>query len=210
MGERVWAAQFQQNPRPRDSTFFKVDRIVIEEAPSLTGGHSVRAWDIAATHTADSADPDWTVGLKLQRDESGRYLVLDIVRLRGSVHEVNQAVLQTARRDGTQVQIGIPQDPGSAGKFMVQQFATLLAGYNLAFSPETGAKTTRAGPVSAQVEAGNIAAVRASWTHAFIEELRDFPNGRKDDQVDAFSRAFSMLTPTTTPARRLSLALLAR
>ena len=60
-------------------------------------------------------------------------------------------------------------------------------------SRETGAKTTRARPVASQIEAGNVTLVRANWNHAFIEELRDFPFGRKDDQVDALSRAFDML-----------------
>jgi predicted phage terminase large subunit-like protein len=136
--------------------------------------------------------------------------VLDVVRLRGSVHEVNQAVLQTARADGNKVPIGIPQDPGSAGKFMVQQFTTLLAGYNLLCSPESGPKIARAAPISAQVEGGNLAVIRAPWTHAFIEELREFPHGRKDDQVDALSRAFVMLTDTGAPSRRLNVPLMAR
>ena len=55
-----------------------------------------------------------------------------------------------------------------------------------------------------------VAIVRASWNHVFLEELRDFPFGRKDDQVDALSRAFTMLT---TPGRRhavVSMPFLAR
>ena len=173
-------------------------------------GRSVRAWDIAATAERDASDPDWTVGLKLHRDEAGQFTVLDVIRLRGTVHEVNQTVARTAREDGVGVTIGIPQDPGSAGKFMVQQFATLLAGYHLVCSPETGAKITRARPISAQIEAGNFSVLRASWTAAFVEELRDFPLGRKDDQVDALSRAFSMLTDAAVPARRVNVPLLAR
>jgi hypothetical protein len=47
---------------------------------------------------------------------------------------------------------------------------------------------------ASQVEAGNLAIVRATWNHAFLEELRDFPFGRKDDQVDALSRAFTIET----------------
>ena len=49
-----------------------------------------------------------------------------------------------------------------------------------------------------------FAIVRAGWNHAFLEELRDFPFGRKDDQVDALSRAFTMLTEAGAPPRRIS------
>jgi predicted phage terminase large subunit-like protein len=77
-------------------------------------------------------------------------------------------------------------------------------------SPETGAKLTRAMPVAAQAEAGNLAVLRARWNGDFIEELRDFPLGRKDDQVDALSRAFAMLLDRSPPARRLALPLMIR
>jgi predicted phage terminase large subunit-like protein len=60
------------------------------------------------------------------------------------------------------------------------------------------------------MEAGNIAIVRADWNTAFINELRDFPQGRKDDQVDALARAFARLAPTGIPARRLDVNFLAR
>ena len=77
-------------------------------------------------------------------------------------------------------------------------------------SKETGSKLTRALPVAAQVEAGNLLIVRANWSHHLLEELRDFPNGRKDDQVDALSRAFAMLTDTPSPTRRLPNPLVGR
>jgi len=35
--------------------------------------------------------------------------------------------------------------------------------------------------------------LRGEWNRAFLEELRTFPNGVHDDQVDGFSRAFSHL-----------------
>jgi len=43
------------------------------------------------------------------------------------------------------------------------------------------------------VEAGHVAIVRAPWNRAFLEELRDFPSGTHDDQVDALARAFNTL-----------------
>ena len=70
----------------------------------------------------------------------------------------------------------------------------------------------RAAVVAAQAEAGNLAVLAAPWNRAFLDELRDFPHGRKDDQVDALSRAFATLfsaparaapTPAGRPARRV-------
>ena len=190
----------------RCSRLGKID--VVEGAPADMG--SVRAWDLAATADGDGRDPDWTVGLRLGREASGRFLVLDVVRLRGGPHEVEEAIVATAHQDGRAVPIGLPQDPGQAGKHQVAWLAGRLAGHRVVASAETGAKLTRALPVAAQAEAGNLRLLRGRWNRALLDELRDFPHGRKDDQVDALSRAFSMLADAPPPVRRLHLPIMSR
>jgi predicted phage terminase large subunit-like protein len=80
-----------------------------------------------------------------------------------------------------------------------------LVGYTVVTSPETGDKVTRAEPVAAQVNVGNVSMLRGDWNLAFINELRAFPNGANDDQVDGLSRAFAELivqrVATVTPLR---------
>jgi len=41
------------------------------------------------------------------------------------------------------------------------------------------------------VNAGNVLMVCAPWNELLISELRMFPNGPNDDQVDALSDAFN-------------------
>jgi predicted phage terminase large subunit-like protein len=123
---------------------------------------------------------------------------------------VEAAIHQTAERDGAAVIIALPQDPGQAGQAQAAYLTRKLAGFVVRSSPETGAKLTRAGPVAAQIEASNLSLVRAPWNRAFLEELRDFPHGGKDDQVDALSRAFMTLVASASPARRLHVPLLSR
>jgi predicted phage terminase large subunit-like protein len=211
VGERVWAAMYQQSPRPADGALFNVRLIaMLDTAPASPPGRTVRAWDLAATAKRDGNDPDWTVGLKLQRDENNRFTVLDLIRLRGGPHEVEAAILHAAKLDGRAVAISLPKDPGSAGGFVASYLAGQLAGHKVIISTESGSKLARATPAAAQIEAGNVALVRAAWNHAFIEELSDFPHGAKDDQVDALSRAFAALTDTTLPSRRMSVPFVAR
>ena len=209
VGERAWAALFQQSPRPTAGGLFATARIArTDRLPD--GATAVRAWDLAATEAATGRDPDWTVGLKLMKTEAGGFIVADIVRLQAGPAAVEQAIAATARADGRAVPICLPQDPGQAGRAQVHYLAGRFAGHRVIASPETGAKITRAMPAASQIDAGNLTLLAAPWNRAFLDELRDFPHGSKDDQVDALSRAFAALTESATPARRLRIPLLAR
>jgi predicted phage terminase large subunit-like protein len=209
MGDRAFSALFQQDPKPSSGGLFMPERVTVcEMAPS--GTMAVRAWDLASALPAPGKDPDWTVGLRLDRDSEQRFVVTDIHRFRGTPGEVETAIVATAERDGLAVTVALPQDPGQAGQAQAAYLTRKLAGFTVRCSPETGAKLTRAGPVAAQIEAKNLSLVRAPWNRAFLEELRDFPHGRKDDQVDALSRAFMTLVAPAAPARRLQVPLLSR
>lgn len=58
-------------------------------------------------------------------------------------------------------------------------------------------------PYASQVEVGNVAVVDAPWNLTYRDELRAFPSGTHDDQVDASSRAMNMLTELK-PGLRIS------
>ncbi|WP_261532716.1 phage terminase large subunit [Burkholderia multivorans] len=189
---RTWAALYQQRPAPPDGILFKPDQIrVVDAAPIEL--QAARGWDFAATEDDGRKSPDWTVGGLIGRDALGRFWICDVNRFRGSPLQVEQAVINTAAMDGQEIPISGPQDPGQAGKSQAFAFIQKLAGYDVEFTPETGSKVTRAMPLAAQVEAGNVFMVRASWNKALIDEMRAFPNGTHDDQVDALSRAFHRL-----------------
>lgn len=211
VGERIWSALYQQRPVASQMRLFNVDRItMVEEMPVAATNAVVRAWDLAATIATGPNDPDWTVGLKLQRDRAGRFIVIDIVRMRGTPNQVEEAIVQTAHSDGSQVVISIPEDPGQAGKSQIAYLARQLAGFHVIATRETGSKLARATPLASQIETGNLGIVRAFWNDAFIEELRNFPYGRKDDQVDALARAFTALIERAVTAKTLHHALLNR
>ena len=210
LGDRAFAALFQQAPIRQQGLLFRVGQIgFLDHVPQMQGRQVVRAWDLAAT-ADDTGDPDWTAGVKLLRCEDGSFVVLDVRRVRVSAAEVAALIVATAHQDGQEVAVGLPQDPGQAGKAQVQFLTQKLAGFRVAATPETGAKLSRAVPVASQVEAGLVKVIRSEWTQMFLEELGDFPHGPKDDQVDALSRAFSMLTASTGPARFAQVPFLGR
>jgi predicted phage terminase large subunit-like protein len=185
---QTWASLYQQRPAPLEGALFKPDKIqVLDAEPS--GVSWVRGWDLAASKDQG----DWTAGAKMGK-WNDRIVIADVARLQGSPDEVERTLVGTATQDGLTCVIHIPQDPGQAGKSQVQYLTSKLVGHRVVSSPETGDKVTRASPLAAQVNVGNVYMVRGTWNRAFTEELRVFPNGTNDDQVDASSRAFAAIT----------------
>jgi len=185
-----WESLYQQSPFIIEGEFFKPDNIGTLD--TLPAGIPLfwRAWDLAATEGGG----DWTVGFKMGKLPDGRFVVADIVRIQKGPDGVQIALSNTASRDGSWTKIRLPQDPGQAGKAQAATLTRLLAGYSVKCLTVSGEKTTRAEGFAAQVNVGNVLMVRASWNDDFIEELRMFPNGPHDDQVDAGSDAFNELT----------------
>ena len=85
-----------------------------------------------------------------------------------------------------------------------------LAGFQVVASRETGSKATRAMPLASQIEAGNFSTLRSDWTKTLIDELREFPWGKKDDQVDALVRAFTTLTARPRASGTIAVSFLGR
>lgn len=75
-----------------------------------------------------------------------------------------------------------------------QATARTLDGFNVRFATATGDKETRAKPVSAQCEAGNVKIIRGLWNDDFIRVLENFPVAKHDDEVDGLSGAHGILS----------------
>jgi len=156
---------------------------------------AIRFWDRAATKPNESnKDPDWTRGLKMYKYADGRFCVVDLKSTRDTPGQVETLIKACASHDSYGVKIMSQQDPGSAGVKEAESFTRMLSGYDVHTSPNSKDKVTRAKPVSAQCEAGNVLVLRASWNEEFFTELENFPEGTHDDIVDVLSGAFNELS----------------
>jgi predicted phage terminase large subunit-like protein len=102
---------------------------------------------------------------------------------------------QTAYEDGKSVPIYMEQEPGSAGVNTIDHYAReVLKGFDFRGNRATGSKELRANPVSSAAEHGNVKLMRGPWITAFLDEAEIFPKGTHDDQVDAVSGGFEILS----------------
>ncbi len=136
------------------------------------------------------------------RSEEGLWYVLDVCRTRSTPLAVERLVAVTAERDAawaremerTPPVIRMEQEPGSAGIAVIDHYRQqVLAPYDFAGVRSTGSKETRAQPVAARCEAGDVRICRGTWNTEFLDELTAFPMSGHDDQVDALSGAYEYL-----------------
>ena len=155
---------------------------------------AIRFWDRAATPVNESNhDPDWTRGVKMVQYDNGTYVVADMQSIRGTPYQVERLIQNTASQDGYGVAQWCEREGGSSGVSDATRFVTMLAGYEAHTAKPMTDKLTRARPVSAQAEAGNIRVLKATWNDDFFKELENFPEARHDDIVDSLSGAFNAL-----------------
>ncbi|MGH8430324.1 MAG: phage terminase large subunit, partial [Solimonas sp.] len=165
------------------------------------GSKRRRGYDLAGTPKTETNNPDWTAGVEIAQYPNGRFCVTDYWKMRETPGKVEDAIYVTATHDlaravrsGGTYQVDVPQDPGQAGKWQVQQIIKRLAGFDVTSSPEGGDKGTRFRPFSAQCEAGNVDILEGDWNEEFFRDLEGFTgedDGSKDDGPDATSRAFN-------------------
>lgn len=151
---------------------------------------AIAYWDFAATTGTAS---DFTVRALLVKRNSTIYIV-DILRFKLSPAESNKIVVTISQKDcHYSAAIRWQNDPGSAGTRDSVSLVTMLSGYDARPVNEHRDKVSRALPLSAACEAGNVMICNGAWNQILISEMEAFPDGGHDDQVDAVSGAYNCL-----------------
>jgi predicted phage terminase large subunit-like protein len=183
-------------------TYFQRHEVTMLDAapPAREFVSLIRRWDLAASiPTATDPNPDWTCGVLMGKTRDKRFIVLDVIFIRKRADDVRQTIKRTAIADGRRVKIGLPQDPGQAGKEQIESYAKFLSGWTVIKDRETGDKETRAEGFASQWQHGNVWVVRGEWNREYFHQLEGFPGvGIHDDAVDASSGGFSKVNKGTS------------
>jgi predicted phage terminase large subunit-like protein len=156
---------------------------------------AIRFWDRAATKPSETnKDPDWTRGIKLYKYPNNSFVIVDLKSERDTPGQIENLIRNTASHDSYNTRIMSQQDPGSAGVSEAENFVRMLSGYDVRTVVFNKDKITRAKPVSAQCEVGNVSVLRAAWNEELFRELENFPEGKHDDIVDVLSGGFNELS----------------
>ncbi len=197
-----------------EGTVFRRDWFEIinrSELPTTT--RAIRYWDLASAQPTPSyPDPDWTVGLRLDYDDTTRtYYITGPVRQRRHAGQIEELLRATAKDDGPGVQICVEQEPGSHSAYLEQHLKyELLHGYRITMHRPSTNKEARAGTIAAAAEQGRVKIVAGPNVRDFLDEVCQFPHGRHNDCVDALAGAQHALGRTRTPALNNSSSIVPR
>lgn len=192
LGSYSFAALYQQNPVPLDGGIFKRSWFtrVVDKAPANLKWF--RGYDLAVS-TRTTAD--FTASIRCAIDSQKNIYIADAYRARIEFPEQRRYVIERMTEEKDTVHC---IESALHGQALVQDLLreTNLLRCALRAIKADKDKVTRALVWSARAEAGNVILVRGPWIEEFIEEVCSFPNGGHDDQVDAMSLAFRMMTET--------------
>lgn len=185
VGSYAWAALFQQNPAPSEGLIFNNDWWKYWRPGDFDKDtffdRRLTSWDCAFKGTDSS---DWVVGQEWGVRGADRYLLRQVRRRMTFTETLAEMRLFI---DGSNVFEHIVEDKAN-GTAVIDVLRTSIPGM-IPVNP-TDSKEARARAVTPEVESGNVYLPALElWLPDYLSEMKAFPNGTHDDQVDATTQA---------------------
>lgn len=220
VGTYIWNALYQQRPSSPKGDIFSMDwlrywtinpanvsrnaegqpdgRVVLLNPDAdLAGARWLDSWDMAFKATSAS---DYVVGQRWAQKGIHRYLMFQF-RGRRTFTQTKTKMLQWGDRSSAAVPYNdrvyerLVEDKAN-GTAILDALKEEVGGL-IPVNP-TESKEARARAVSPDVESGNVLLPYPGdpgneWVVDLLSEMREFPNGKHDDQVDALTQALRRL-----------------
>lgn len=166
---------------------------IVDAVPA--GGKEVRFWDLAATEKKlKKDDPDFTASCRM-KIVRGIVYILDATSDQIDPARTDRHMRNLAIQDGLECAQRWEREGGASGKRDSRTIATNLAGFDARAVTPQGDKITRAKPLAAQAETGNVKLLRGEWNERWLTHMHGQPDIAHDDEMDAASGAYNELVP---------------
>jgi predicted phage terminase large subunit-like protein len=185
LGARHAAAQLDQDPNLEEGSIFQLAWFQRRWTEIPAGCLWFQSWDCAFK---DSDGSDYVVGQVWARKGDTYYLV-DQRRDRLSFTNTVQAIRDLCAKWPESRRKVLVEDKAN-GSAVIDTLKTEIPGIE-AVTPD-GGKTSRAQAVTPLCESGQVLLpADAVWVQDLLVELKDFPLGSHDDQVDTLTQAIN-------------------
>ena len=208
LGSYGTASLMQCDPQLKEGNMIRTDKIQhIDKSELPEGLIFVRAWDLASSvKQLQKNDPDFTSGCKMAVKRlpsaiKGIYTdiiyVADYVRGQWEATARNKTIIDTAIGDGY-IRCGI--EGFGAYKDAYTEIEGILKGIRVVEKKNLpGDKIAKASCLVPIFEAGNVYFVRGPWNEDVKGQIKNFPGGKHDDDVDSLAVGYAMCTERTMP-----------
>jgi len=191
----TFAGQYQQRPAPKEGNIFKKFKYY-KEIPE-DSFYKVHSWDMTFKEKSKSKKNkvDFVVGTEWGKRNSTKdiYLFPDMVRARMGYSDTETSV-KTFTNNHLDYKALLVEDKAN-GSAIIDRLKKAKVKRVIAVEP-TGDKVERAESVAPLFDAGDVYLPHKSicpWIEDFVNELKVFPNGKHDDQVDSATQAIEYL-----------------
>jgi predicted phage terminase large subunit-like protein len=194
IGERDWAALYQQQPVLDEGAYFKQENFLFydyndpDAVPPPDAVVNYVAWDLAVGKKQIN---DWGVGIVVSIDRNEELWVREVVRDRWDSLEVVDQMFSIHRkwRPGrTGIEKGVIEM--SIAPYLTRAMREQKM-WDFRYTPLENRgqdKIARARAIQGMLDARKIHLPHnAAWTKTFLEEVNRFPYAAHDDQADAFA-----------------------
>jgi len=209
VGERTWAALYQQNPVPDEGAQFQHSMIHYYQPDELPEELTmVSAWDLAVGQKEVN---DKTVGFTWGRDMTGDFWFVDCRHGHFDALDIIDEICDSFTKHDPYT-VGIEKDKVAMSLGPLLDIAMDERGLSSMHITELrpmleGNKVKRARTLQGLMRQGKVHLPHpdtCDWVDEFVTELLQFPYGRRDDHVDAAAWLALMSTDTPMPGMNYS------
>lgn len=200
----LYGQEFLNDPIDESTAFFQ-DRHFQDLLPEMKQQKRKKHYYVGGDFAiSESTKADFTVFVVVSRDDQGRIEVETVRRGRwDSMEIVEQMFLLQKQYEPDLFLLEQGMIEKSIAPYLNEQMLRRNTFLPIETKAPTKDKKQRAFSISAKMKAGAVYMSHdAEWYTDFYEELRRFPRGKHDDQVDAFSwagLALDMMIDPPTP-----------
>lgn len=194
LGDYSFSALYQCSPQIRGGNLFSTDKIMVHDTDAdFPKTKYCRVWDLAhSAKQTQKADPDWTSGtlLSYNKVEGLWHLwIKDVRRIKAKAPERDAFVRAVTEKDDPSVTVAVENSLDNKDAVSVLQ--SILSGRAVVKALNLKSdKVARAGYVEPIFEAGHVHILRGDWNLDWLSEVKEFPSGKHDDQVDNITAGY--------------------
>lgn len=207
VGTYVWQALYQGDPQVTGGSYLNVDKIDVIPWESVVWADErtgcmmtldraiiIQSWDLTfgqieegkATRGRAAGSGSYVAG-HVYALIGRKFILVDRVHERYTFTESVSAVLRMSAKWPQTSRIYVEKKANGAAMLnTLRKRAALIR----PVTPD-GSKEVRALAAQPTVDEGNVAILDTVWTESMFQEFRDFPFGKNDDDVDAFTQAIN-------------------